>query len=873
MKKFLKITGIVLGILIILLLLAPLLLRGSLEDLLKKNINKNLNAKVEWESMDLSLFRNFPQASVQLNHFSIVNNAPFEGDTLAKGKLLGLEMGVKQLFKSSNEEIKIDAFRLDETAVMIKVDSLGRNNYDIAVKDPAQKTNPDDPVEGFIFDLQQYEINNSYFSYSDEANKTFIFLTEINHRGNGDFSLNISELETETQALMSLRVGEIEYLTNNRVELDAVFKMDLEKQRYTFMENEARVNALPLKLDGSVQVNENDTDLDLSFKTPSSDFKNFLAVIPETYVQDLSAVTTTGDFIVDGRINGKMDDDHIPTLNISIKSSNASFKYPDLPKAVRNIHIDANVKNETGLAADTFIAVNALSFVIDNEPFSMNGRISNLTENAYVDMSVKGRLNLAHIEQVLPLEMENPLSGIFSADATAQFDMNSVENEQYQNIKTNGSASLTNFTYTQADLSNPIKVEKAALSFTPGKIALNELRGSSGETDINASGTIQNLIPFLMSKQDLKGNFVLRSKNFNLNDFKTKDTGLSTGGGKPVQSNKKQVRVPDFLDATINFTADKVIYDDLQLLNTRGTAVIKNQTASLSNVTSDFLGGNIALSGDVSTLQQTPVFNMNLDLKKLNISESFEQLPIFKYLAPIARALEGDLNTTLRLSGTLDENLAPELKSLAGDAVAQILTAELSPERTPVLAKLNEQLSFLNLNKLSLRDVTTAFTFSDGNIVVKPFDFDIKGIDVNVAGRHGLDKSMAYTLTMEVPARYLGSEVQNLLSKLDPSDAQNMTVDIPVGVTGSITNPQINLDMQSAVSTITQKLIDRQKQELKDKGKDILKDIITGGTTPKDTTSTSGKQDPAGNDQSTTEKVVKDILGDIFGKRKKDSIN
>ena len=200
MKKILKILGIILGIVILFLLLAPLLFKGTLEDLLKKNINENLNAKVTWEELDLSLFSSFPDAAIVVKNFSVVNNAPFEGDTLASGARLKIDMGITQLFKSGDEPIKVDALQLDKALINIKVDSLGRANYDIAVKkDGAEATDTsEENNNGFTFDLTHYEINESRINYLDQSTQTFLVLTDVNHEGNGDFALDISELKTKT---------------------------------------------------------------------------------------------------------------------------------------------------------------------------------------------------------------------------------------------------------------------------------------------------------------------------------------------------------------------------------------------------------------------------------------------------------------------------------------------------------------------------------------------------------------------------------------------------------------------------------------------------------------------------------------------------
>tara|TARA_R110002124_G_scaffold287364_1_gene474037 strand:+ start:70802 stop:73447 length:2646 start_codon:yes stop_codon:yes gene_type:complete len=878
MKKILKIIGIFIAVLVVLLALSPLFFKGTLEKLVKKTIDENVNADVSWSNFDLSLFRSFPDAALTIKDFSVVNRAPFDGDTLASGKLLKLDMGITQLFKSGNDPIKIDGLLLDNAFVNIKIDSTGQINYDIAVKKDAPVTDNVEGNEGFTFDLKKYELKDSRINYLDDTSKTFLYLKEVNHQGTGDFSLAQSQLDTETSALASLNIEEIEYLNDNSIALDAIFQLDLEAQKYTFLENEARINELPLTFDGFVQINETNNEIDLTFKTPSSDFKNFLAVIPKVYVKELDGVTTTGNFTVDGMLSGIVDDTHIPTMDIKIASDNASFKYPDLPKAVRNISIDVRLKNETGLLKDTYLNIGGITFKIDDEIFTANGSVRNLTENALVNLALKGTLNLANIEKVLPVELDQELSGVFKADFTTNFDMRSVETEQYQNIKSNGVASLTNFTYTDDAFNNPIKISNADVAFNPGNIKLNELVATTGGTDVSASGNIQNLIPWIMAKQDLKGRFNVRSNTFNLNDFTSKSAVASEGNNKEskITSEEESVKIPDFLDATIDFSANKVIYDDVTLNNTKGTVGIKDEVANLSNVTTSAFGGDIAFSGNVNTKNTTPTFAMDLDLNKIDIAQSFGQLDLLKYIAPIAKALEGSLNTTIKLNGELDGDLSPKLSTLAGNALAQIITAEVNSEQAPLLSKLGEQVSFLNIDRLSLRDVSTALTFDNGRIAVKPFDFDIKGIKVTASGSHGLDKSIDYNLKMDVPAKYLGSDVSKLLAKLDPKDANEMTVGLPVGLTGTFTNPSISLNTETAVKTLTQKLIEKQKQDLLDKGTDILGDLISGGTPkPKDSSQTTTNGNTTQQTTQQTTQVVKDILGGLLGggKKKTDSIN
>lgn len=76
---------ILLGSLLVLLLLAivlPFLFRDKVDALLKAQINRSLNATVDYQRLSLSFFRHFPALTVRLEGLTVINRAPFEGDTL-----------------------------------------------------------------------------------------------------------------------------------------------------------------------------------------------------------------------------------------------------------------------------------------------------------------------------------------------------------------------------------------------------------------------------------------------------------------------------------------------------------------------------------------------------------------------------------------------------------------------------------------------------------------------------------------------------------------------------------------------------------------------------------------------------------------------
>ncbi len=875
MKKALKILGIVLLILIIAIISIPFLFKGTIQDKVRHLVNEHVNAKVDFANIDISLLRSFPQASVIIEDLSIINYEPFEGDTLAYSKKIVLNMSVNELFKDASEAISVQKIIINEANVVIKTDSLGNSNFDIANKqeDTVQEAPVEEESGDFTFSLEHYEINDSKILYQDDISKTVLEMTHLNHSGDGSVSGDKVILDTHTDAEASFGFDDTKYLNKNKLRLDAEIELDLKNQKYVFKENKALINRLPLEFTGFVQLFDEYTDVDLSFKTPTSDFKNFLAIIPETYAKNLDGVQTSGDFSILGVIKGKTDEIHIPTLDIAIKSNNASFKYPDLPKGVSNILIDVLIKNKTGIADDTYINIDNLNFRIGEDNFAARGTLKNLTKNLLVDMMLKGKLNLANLEKAYPLELEQNLNGIVNVDLNTSFDMQSLEKEQYQNVKSTGSAMIKDFTYASPELPNEIKVSSANVSFKPGTISLDQMQATTGKSDLAATGTITNLMGFLFAKQDLKGNFDVTSTIFSVNDFMIAETESETSTKEEKTSNTtstkdETMRIPSFLDATLNFDTKKVVYDNLQLQNTKGTVKIKDETAYLENVSSNFFDGGLAFNGSVSTKSKVPTFDMALDLSQIDIVQSFNNLELIKGLAPIARALTGNLTTQINLNGNLNEDLTPVLTSLKGKALAEILNAQVSTTKTPLLSKLDSQLNFIELDKLNLEDIKTNLSFDDGKINVKPFDFEVKGIKITAGGSHSFDQSMNYNVSLDIPAKYLGSETSGLISQLSEQEANTMKVALPIGISGNFTNPKVDLELGSAVKDLTQQIVSKQKDKAKDKVKDKGTEILSGllGSNDKKSDSTKTSKN---NTEETLKSTAKNILGGFLGKKKK----
>ena len=650
-------------------------------------------------------------------------------------------------------------------------------------------------------------------------------LENFNHKGSGNLSTSISELETETATILSFEYDKTNYINNQSIELKANIDIDLNENKFTFLENEALINQLPLVFDGFVKLNEANQEMDINFKTPSSDFKNFLALIPEKYSKDISDVKTTGKFTVEGSANGIIDAIHIPQFNIQLASNNASFKYPDLPKTIQNIEINTVISNTTGITNDTKVNVKNLSFKIDGEEFSASALIGNIINNPTINAKAKGTINLNHISQAYPMESINDLQGVLKADFETYFDMKSIEQKKYGKTKNTGNISLANFKYEGNEMANPIEIYDSQVTFNTKNVRLNNFEAKTGNSDLKMNGNIENLIGFIFNNENIKGSFNLNSTTFNVNDFMLTETEESEeGSSKEIK--EEQLKIPSFLDCTINANASTVIYDNLNLKNVKGTLVIKDEKAVLSNLSSGLFGGALTMNGTVSTKTETSTFDLDMDISNFDISQSFTQLEMFKTLAPISNLVQGKINTKLKVSGNLNDDLTPNLSSVNGNALSEILSSTTTLKNSKVLSLLSSNLNFIDLDKLNVNNLKAALSFENGKVTLKPFNLKYDDIDIEVSGKHGFDKTIDYNLAFNVPAKYMGNDVSKLLTNLSGQEKDKISIPITANILGTFNNPTVKTNMKQAVGNLTQQLLNQQKDKVIHQGIDKLNKLF-----------------------------------------------
>ena len=209
-------------------------------------------------------------------------------------------------------------------------------------------------------------------------------------------------------------------------------------------------------------------------------------------------MNASGLLELDGSVKGTLAENVIPAFNAHLKIENGSFKYPDLPTAVNDIQLSADIKNSTNSISGIEVDIPKAHIKVADEPIDFSLGIKNPVEDPDVDLKANGQFDLSKVPDFFPIEGVNELAGNMQIDDLVfKGKVSDIENERFSNIDASGQIDVQNLKVSADDLPMPFSASKVHMTFTPQYVALDELNGQLGESDLQGSGRLDNLIAYL----------------------------------------------------------------------------------------------------------------------------------------------------------------------------------------------------------------------------------------------------------------------------------------------------------------------------------------------------------------------------------------
>ena len=841
--RILKWTGISFFVLLILVLVLPYFFKDTIIQFIKDTANENLTATLDFKDADLSLISSFPRFSLSIDELSVAGQGDFEGINLAKVKSTNLELDLMSVISGNYE---IDRIAIDGADVYVKVLENGSANYDIAISDSTtteevEEETSTEPTD-FKFALTHYELTNANIVYDDASAATLVSIKNLNHNGNVTIDNDLYSVTTKTLIdEFSANYEAVDYMKKVNTDIDFIVDMDLAKGMYTFKENNVKLNDLNLHFDGWVKMLEEEMNMDITYNTKEQTFKSLLSMVPGVYTADFKDIKTNGTLAIDGYAKGKMDTVVMPGFDFNLNVENAWFKYPDLPSKLDKIALDLNVNRTEGADLNnTVVNLNKMHAEFDENTLDATLKVKNAMSDPAIKSDIKAFIDLAKLKNVIPVSEGEDYNGIITSNVHLAGNVSALENEEYQKFDATGNLKITDMLYKSPDLSYDTKVDSMLFLFSPKNLQLANFDAKIGESDLHASGKIDNYMEYYLKDELLKGTFDVTSTYFNLDELMYEDPTASSTEEPIMEAQSlgadsvpaSVIEIPKNIDFNLNTSIEKLAYDGLELSNMKGGVKLKEGVASLTDVSLGVLGGIVKVNGDYEAINQKKAhIDFAYEIENMNIPQSFEYFNTIQKLAPIAKYCNGDFSTKLSMNSDIDQNFEPIYESLSG--TGNLLTDKVSVKGLPILDKLAGLTKINDLKDQTFDNLKFLYELRDGKIFVDTFPLKMAGIDSKIAGSTAITEEIDYLIKMKVPREKFGSQANSLLNGvLDQAASKGVNLNVgdliplDIKVGGTMLKPKLVSNLKDGGKAAAGDLVDQGKELAKEKLGEEAKKIM-----------------------------------------------
>ena len=798
MKKIVKIAVIAVVVILAIALIAPAALRGKIADIVKREANAMLAARLDFEKLDISLLRHFPNASVELKGLTLVGVDRFEGDTIVAARRISVVVNLMSLFGDSGFEVT--KVILASPAVHAHKLADGAVSWDVMKPSeaPAEEVPAEEPApSSFRLSVRDFRISDAAIRYEDDSTNMRFSTAPLSLRLRGNMSADRTDLDLRlTAAAMRFVSGGIPLLSDAEAELVAVIDADLANNRFTFSRNTLRLNAISVGLDGWVELDGDAVLMDLKAGCDKVQFKDVLSLIPAFYTREFKNLTAGGELSMELWARGEMRGPALPAFELKTEVRNGSFQYSSLPKAVTDINIAARVSNPGSVMDKTVVDLSKFGLRMAGNSVAATFYATNLVSDPVFRASADGRVDLGAVKEVYPLEKGVDLGGLITADLKLSGRMSDIEKNRYERLGAQGTFVVEGVGLTLPNLP-AVRIRRAAATVTPAAMTLGEFGLTVGRSDLSANGQLTGYIGYLLRDDVLSGRLYVKSELLDLNEIM--DAMPSAEGGaadeeapaEPVRA----IEVPRNLNLSLNTDLRKVLFEKMTIGDISGEMRVAGGVLSLERLAMGVFGGRATASGSYSTAADParPVLKLDAAVSGASFRKTFEELEMVQQLVPIFAKTGGDYSLSLDLGTSLDAAMSPDLRSL--NAAGEIKSANIHVQNIEAFDALAKALGNDDLRKIEARDVAIRFSIKDGRITTQPFDLKMGGVNINLAGSTGLDQTIDYKAKVAVPG---GKTLQS----------------VGVNIGGTFSSPKITLGIREAAEEAVKNVVDEQIQKL-----------------------------------------------------------
>ncbi|PBI83722.1 AsmA family protein [Flavobacterium sp. ACN2] len=439
---------------------------------------------------------------------------------------------------------------------------------------------------------------------------------------------------------------------------------------------------------------------------------------------------------------------------ISLRNGWLKTKY--YPNPITNITFIANMLNKAGTYQDLIVAVAPFSFVFEGNPVYVNATLSDFSDLAY-NAKIKGELNVGRIYQVFS-QKGLDLTGYAKADLSLKGKQSYATTGQYDKLDNRGTLLLKNIKATSELFPKAFYIKQGNFRFQNEKMWFEKFNASYGKSDFDINGYLLNTINyFLESKGTLSGNFNLKSKLINVDEFMALEEGENKDRNLEVEYAKEDhpkmsgvVIIPENLNVTLNANADKIEYNKLIFNKLNGKIGVKKEGFYLENVTFNIIDCVLGINALYKDESPTSAhFDAHFTAKDFDVQRAYKEIPMFHDMVTAAEKAHGIISVDYKIKGDLNGNMGPIYESMHGGGTINLRDVQIKGLK--LFDGISSKTGQNGLNNPDMKGIEIKSTIDKNLINIEPFTFSVASFRPTIKGTTSFDGLLDLRMRLGLP--------------------------------------------------------------------------------------------------------------------------
>ncbi len=355
------------------------------------------------------------------------------------------------------------------------------------------------------------------------------------------------------------------------------------------------------------------------------------------------------------------------------------------------------------------------------------------------------------------------------------------------------------------------------LSFSNNEIAIDSLKLVSGNSELEAKGSLKGLRRALLGRGTYSLDMELSTEKMDAAEFLA---ALNTGAA--IDTDKKEMAdvsdsdflkmvvvdsldtenvnalivIPSNVNADIRVNAANISFSDLLINELKADIVMKERCMQVVNSSASTNMGRAGFEGFYASRTKKDIkTGFNLNLTDITSEKVIAMMPAIDTIMPLLKSFKGEIDCQMAATADLDTCMNIMTPSING--VIRIEGENLTMSDNEVFSSLAKKLKFKNRKEAKIDRMTVEGLIKDNVLEVFPFILDLDRYTIAMSGLQNLDLSYKYhasiirsPILFKVGVDIYGPDFDHMKFKIGKPKYRN--TDVPV-FTAVIDETRLNL--------------------------------------------------------------------------------